>query len=162
MNKKTCMEVSVGLINHGEYLVFQKREKSPYRHYFGLLGGKIKNGEGPEQALTREIKEESGLDVNKMFYRGDIYEVLIKDDGISGVQLSIYSASASGKIEANKTEGEIHLVHPNKIDELKNEFIPTDWMITNYLIRNKECVFKKNIIYVVEKKGKYEVILNGN
>ncbi len=156
------MQVSVGLINHGEHLVFQKREKSPYKHYFGLIGGKIEDGEGPDQALIREIKEESGLDVSDMSYRGDIYEVLIKDDGISGVQLSIYSASVTGKIAANKNEGEIHLVHPDKLDELKDQFIPTDWMITNHLIRNNETVFKKNIVYVVEKNGKYEIIFNEN
>lgn len=160
MNKESFMQVSIGLINYGDHLVFQKRRKPPYRHYFGLIGGKIENGDGPDQTLIREIKEESGLNVDEMSYRGDIYEVLIKNDGILGVQLSVYSAMASGRITARKTEGEIHLVYPNKLDELKDEFIPTDWMITNQLIRNKDRAFKGNIVYVVEKKGKYEFILN--
>ncbi|KKR07370.1 MAG: NUDIX hydrolase [Candidatus Peregrinibacteria bacterium GW2011_GWC2_39_14] len=154
------MQVSIGLINYGEYLVFQKREKPPYKHYFGLIGGKIEEGEGPDRALIREIKEESGLNVEEMSYRGDLYEVLIKDDGATGVQLSIYSALVSGKVQANKTEGEIHLVHPDKLSVLKDEFIPTDWMITKHLIKNKKSIFKINIVYIVEKNGKYEVIFN--
>src|ERR1700752_5055992 len=31
--------------------------------YYTLIGGPIKDGESPEQALVREVKEESGLDV---------------------------------------------------------------------------------------------------
>lgn len=32
---------------------------------FGLIGGKVDDGETPEEALIRETKEETGLDVTK-------------------------------------------------------------------------------------------------
>lgn len=41
---------------------------------FGLIGGKVDDGETPEEALIRETKEETGLDVvkyDKIFERSD-------------------------------------------------------------------------------------------
>ncbi len=52
--------------NGGVVVYLQKRSKDAKRlpDYFGFFGGGIEEGESPEKALLREIKEEMGLDLN--------------------------------------------------------------------------------------------------
>lgn len=54
-------------INDGNLFVYlQKRSKNATRlpDYFGLWGGGIEEGENPEQALVREVKEELEIDLD--------------------------------------------------------------------------------------------------
>ncbi|MDD2665479.1 MAG: NUDIX hydrolase [Methanocellales archaeon] len=49
------------LCNHKIVLI--KRKNPPYENYYALPGGFVEKGETVEQALIREAKEETGLDV---------------------------------------------------------------------------------------------------
>ena len=40
--------------------------------YFDIPGGKIEEGEEPKQAAIREMKEETGIDIKNLMYRGNI------------------------------------------------------------------------------------------
>ncbi len=42
-----------------------KREHQPFKNAFCLIGGKIENGESSRDAVIREVKEETDLDVVK-------------------------------------------------------------------------------------------------
>jgi ADP-ribose pyrophosphatase YjhB (NUDIX family) len=150
--------VSIALIKRGEDLVFQKRNKNPYKGFYGLIGGKIKNGEGPDHALKREIKEESGLDTQDVFYHGDILEILYDNSEKSRVKLSIYSAIVSGEIKSSKAEGNIHLIHPQKLNKYKDKFIPTDWIIINRILKNNLDFTSDGVIQVYHKDGVYEIV----
>lgn len=48
--------------NHENYLVMGRRGKDPNRGLFVLPGGGVKDGETLEQAVKREVLEETGLD----------------------------------------------------------------------------------------------------
>lgn len=43
--------------------VFVKRGKEPYKGWWALPGGVVEYGEAVEEAVKREVKEETGLDV---------------------------------------------------------------------------------------------------
>ncbi len=50
------------IIIQGDNILVMRRNKQ-YGDYFTLVGGRIQDGETPEQGLVREVKEETGLDV---------------------------------------------------------------------------------------------------
>ena len=50
------------IIIEGTKILVMHRNKHG-KEYFTLVGGRINEGETPEQALQREVKEETGLDV---------------------------------------------------------------------------------------------------
>ncbi len=47
-------------------IVFVRRKKPPFQGWWALPGGFVEVGETVEQALVREVKEETGLDVKPM------------------------------------------------------------------------------------------------
>ena len=67
----------------GEFLLYLRDNKPdiPFPDYWDLIGGHVEEGETPEQALVREVKEELDIDLKEYtFYRkyvcltGDAYE----------------------------------------------------------------------------------------
>jgi 8-oxo-dGTP diphosphatase len=67
----------------GEFLLYLRDNKPdiPFPGYWDLIGGHVEEGETPEQALVREVKEELDIDLTEYrFYKkyicltGDAYE----------------------------------------------------------------------------------------
>lgn len=58
----------------GTKVLLVKRKKEPYRNQWNGLGGKIEDGESPEESVKRELAEETGLEVGqaRMRYSGII------------------------------------------------------------------------------------------
>lgn len=61
---------------------------------FGLVGGKVDPGETPEEALVRETKEETGLDLTE--YK-QVFEI---ED--SGFICTTYLCKASGQVSSSE------------------------------------------------------------
>ena len=66
----------------GEFLLYLRDNKPdiPFPDHWDLIGGHVEEGETPDEALVREVKEELGLDLkNYKFYKtfecltGDAY-----------------------------------------------------------------------------------------
>ena len=49
------------LVRNGEVLICQRRPDQPMAFQWEFPGGKIERGESPEQALSRELHEELGI-----------------------------------------------------------------------------------------------------
>jgi 8-oxo-dGTP diphosphatase len=67
----------------GEFLLYLRDNKPgiPFPDYWDLIGGHVEQGETPEEALVREVKEELDIDLKEYsFYKryecmtGDAYE----------------------------------------------------------------------------------------
>jgi 8-oxo-dGTP pyrophosphatase MutT (NUDIX family) len=55
------------IIKDGLILAISRRHN---RSKFGLIGGKVDSDESREQALIREVKEETGLEIDQVHYHG--------------------------------------------------------------------------------------------
>jgi 8-oxo-dGTP diphosphatase len=76
------------------------------------LGGHLEPGESPTAAARREIREESGLDVNDLRLRG---VVTIQADDPIGIGLYIYTAWAASRDVIASTEGQLEWVPSNAV-----------------------------------------------
>lgn len=66
-------DVAVAVIeNQGEYLMAKRSEENSSSGRWTFISGKMENGEKPEEATKREVKEETGLEV-KIVDSGDPY-----------------------------------------------------------------------------------------
>lgn len=80
------------IITKNHKIIGVSRKDNPTQ--FGLVGGKVDDGETPEEALIRETKEETGLDIikyEKIFERTD-------DD----FKCSTYLCDVTGEITTNE------------------------------------------------------------
>jgi len=64
-HKNIEIVVSVALINDADEILLSKRPKNKHLEgFWEFPGGKVENGEVPENALIREIKEELDININ--------------------------------------------------------------------------------------------------
>lgn len=99
----------------GKYLMIYRNKKKNDANsgkYIGI-GGHLENGETPHQCAVREVKEETGLTLKSLEYRGivnfisDIYE--------SEIMYLFTSTDFEGElIECN--EGDLHWIEKSRLD----------------------------------------------
>jgi 8-oxo-dGTP diphosphatase len=97
------------IIVRGNQTLVMHRNKFGQEYYI-LLGGGIDPGETPEQALAREVMEESGLQVGKMRL------VFVEEAGDPYGTQHIYLCESAGgdpKLSPDSDEAQIHLLGQN-------------------------------------------------
>ncbi len=127
--------------------LFLKRNKSPFKDYFGMLGGKIKEGEEPCDAACRELLEESGI-IDKGRFLGKCHEKIINDMGIvAELEIYFFHFVVDENVEFNSSsEGELKWI---SINEFKNnKLIPSDPLMIDAFF-NKRL---KEVKSVIEEK----------
>ncbi len=104
---------------NGDKMLVMHRNKFG-REYYTLVGGEIDLGEGPEQALAREVAEETGLQIANP--RLVIYEDHDKFYGPQYVYLCDY-VSGEPKITPGAIEDEINKLGKNLYETM---WLPLD------------------------------------
>lgn len=67
------------LIFDGDSILLVERGREPLKGFWSLPGGLVESGELIEDAVRREVLEETGLEVD-VAYRFDIFERIMRDD----------------------------------------------------------------------------------
>ena len=128
--------------------LFLKRNKPPFKDYYGMMGGKVKEGENISDAASRELFEESEI-TSRGEYIGKCYEKIIENDNVIGeFDIHFFHFVVDENTNFNSSnEGEIKWI---PIDEFeKTKLIPSDpLMINNYFNGGT-----KNVASVILKKG---------
>jgi 8-oxo-dGTP diphosphatase len=100
-------------------ILLVKRATVVFKGYWALPGGRVDAGETVEQAVVRELKEETGLDVNIVRKIGEYHESGVQD----GIEYDYYPACflvkpVSGKIKKQEKEiKEIKLIDLKDVPE---------------------------------------------
>ncbi|NMF01140.1 NUDIX hydrolase [Aneurinibacillus aneurinilyticus] len=86
------------VVQDSDRILVQRREKPPFRGFWNGPGGKVEVAESPMEACIREIREETGLLLDQVNFRG----VLTVTNGRNKKNTSVLML-----FHANKYEGEL-------------------------------------------------------
>ena len=103
----------------GKYLMLYRNKKpqDPNAGKWIGVGGKLEEGETPEQCLVREVREETGLELKKFRCRGKIF---FRSDHWEDEIMYLYTATEfQGEILKDCSEGELRWIPFEEIPGLK-------------------------------------------
>ena len=115
------LAVSAAIFRDGKVLIV-RRARPPANGLYTLPGGGVELGETLEEAVVREVREETGLDVEPVALAG--YRQAITRDGAGGVErhfviLPFAARWIAGEVSLNEELGEAHWLEPSGLAELK-------------------------------------------
>jgi 8-oxo-dGTP diphosphatase len=88
-----------GVVTVGEKLVLVKRKNWPFKGCYALPGGFVEYGERVEEAVKREVREETGLDVEIKKLLG-VYSDPGRDPRGHMVSIAYWLEAKGGKLSA--------------------------------------------------------------
>lgn len=95
-------------------ILLTKRNKEPLRGYWVLPGGGIKFGERIEDALKREIKEETGLNIDIRDFITH-YEIINKKSKVHRIIFYYKSKSKGGVGKPSDDTSELKWIYPKDV-----------------------------------------------
>jgi 8-oxo-dGTP diphosphatase len=100
-------------------ILLTKRNYPPFEGLFCLPGGHIEVFELADEAITREVKEETGLDFKGIFQGKS--EEIYPEMNIHNIAL-VYSGRAKGEVKCNEEVAEYRWVPYAEAEEMKLAF----------------------------------------
>ena len=138
LSKQKILNVVVAGINNGDKWLLIKRKKGDYQDKWALVGGKMEFGETIKQAIQREIREETGLNVVWGGVKAIINERLLEKETEHQMKhfliILCYTVAETENVKATH-EGILQWFSLDEITKMEEQIIPSDfYMITELLI----------------------------
>ena len=116
MNK--CITLTIdAIIPYKKGVVLIKRKNDPYKNCYALPGGVVEYGEKVEDALFREVKEETGLDVEIKKIVG-VYSDPKRDPRGHFVSICFLTLPVGGKLKAGSDAKDVKVFYLNSLPKL--------------------------------------------
>jgi len=110
-----CITLTVdAIIPYRGKIVLVRRRNDPFKGYYALPGGIVEYGESVEAALVREVKEETGLEV-EVYKLVGVYSEPDRDPRGHYVSICFVAIPKGGKLRAGSDAEDVALFG---IDEL--------------------------------------------
>ncbi|MGI6555635.1 MAG: (deoxy)nucleoside triphosphate pyrophosphohydrolase [Bacillota bacterium] len=114
-------KVTAALIEkNGKILIAQRNGKGSQPLKWEFPGGKINDGETPEECLKRELKEELNLDI----YVGEQFCTIVFDYPTWTIELLVFLAEILGGVMRLNVHNDVRWVSPSEISGY--DFCPAD------------------------------------
>jgi 8-oxo-dGTP diphosphatase len=115
------LAVSAAIFRNGRVLIV-RRARPPADGLYTLPGGGVELGETLEEAVVREVREETALEVKPIALAG--YRQAIARDAAGKVErhfviLPFAARWIAGEVSLNEELGEAHWLDPSALSELK-------------------------------------------
>lgn len=117
MNRSMQNTTLIYIEKNSKYLVLHRTKKeNDYNHdkWIGI-GGKFEEGESPEECVSREVLEETGLTLTGFEYRGIV--TFVSDDNFTEFMHIFWSNSFEGNL-IDCSEGDLEWVEKSKMNDL--------------------------------------------
>ncbi len=156
MNKSMQNTTLCYIENRSRYLMLHRTKKqNDYNHdkWIGI-GGKFEEGESPEDCVLREVREETGLELEKLEYRGIV--TFVSDNNFTEFMHVFWSDCFRGNL-IDCDEGELEWVEKSRMNDLphwKGDEIFLD------LLDKKVPFFSLKLVY--ENGVLLKAVLNGS
>lgn len=130
MDKPIRKAVRCYLIKDNEVVVTKYKKGNKKEGYYDIPGGKIEEGENPKQTAIREMKEETGIEIQNLKYKG-IMTIEYPD------RLFIFDTFITKEYEGEPQEFEENTSEWIDIDELlkKEKILSNIILLDKFLIK---------------------------
>ena len=159
---QNILPIVVAGITDGKRWLFIKRNHGDYKGYWALIGGKLEYQEELKEAILREIKEEAGIDGKLIGIKAIINERLIEHDKLTRQFLIFVFEVKVGrngkKVIKNSYEGELKWFSKEEVEQMKKQFIPSDYYMLSLIWQNNERIKVSEVIMKQKEKHELEII----
>ena len=134
---KLTIPVAVAGILRGDKILLLKRARQPFKGLWSLPGGKIKFGEFANEAIRREVKEETSIELAYAKYMGIVCERVLKDNSVVASHIIyVFSCEPQSENLISSEEGEARWFGRQEVLLHADDIIPTDFLIVKEMILN--------------------------
>ena len=148
------LNIVVAGIEYQDKWLFIKRKRGDYQRRWALVGGKINFDETLRESALREIKEETGLNVEWLGIKSILNEKLIDENSMETKQQFIIilclTKAKSNNVRGTE-EGELRWFSNQDIRLNKENIIPSDYLMITELI-NKQSLPQIVEVELLEKQ----------
>ncbi|WNF39095.1 8-oxo-dGTP diphosphatase [Bacillaceae bacterium IKA-2] len=135
---ETLQRITTCIVNqNGRVLLLQK----PSRGWWVAPGGKMESGESIKDAVTREFREETGLQIQNPKIKG-IFTIIIKDGKEiidEWMMFTFLATETEGEMLAKSPEGQLQWQQLNDVKNLP--MAPGDVFIFNHILTSSEILY---------------------
>jgi 8-oxo-dGTP diphosphatase len=119
--KTPSLTVDAVITCEDDSIVLIKRKKDPYEGSWALPGGFVEYGETVESAVLREVKEETGLEIDLQGLVG-VYSDPERDPRGHTVTICYLARKSGGELKADTDAADVECILKNEILKLKLAF----------------------------------------
>ncbi len=118
---KTPLIAVDAIIVKDDCVVLIKRKNPPFKDYYALPGGFVEIGEYVEEAVVREAREETGLEVQVERFSG-IYDDPKRDPRGHVISIAYICRVTGGELRADSDAKDVNCVPMKEIKKVKLAF----------------------------------------